>query len=459
MIQLKKVTLVLGDTVFFYIALYLTVLIRYRGDLTPELWWRHVLPFTIVFALWLVVFFVNNLYSVQIAKNDFSFYNYLLQNLAINTLIGFTFFYLTPTVAITSLRPFRVLLVLILIYALLFLLWRLSFYRLTSHPSLSNRVMLIGLNRETIELAQDLEQKPQLGYKISLIANLDQTQLPITLQHIPHIKELTDLSATIQKHRIQTVVTTTIPQHSSTVSRYLFETLNLGLTYYNFTAFYEKITGRIPVGSLEKSWFIENLLGGTKRTFELIKRLIDIISVLVFGTISLLLLPFIVVGIKLTSPGPLLYKQIRTGKGGTTFTTMKFRSMVTDAEQHGPQFASKNDSRVTKFGRFLRKSRLDEIPQFINILAGDMTFVGPRPERPEFVETLSQQIPFYKERLLVKPGLTGWAQINYKYGDSVDDAMRKLQYDLFYIKNRSFTLDVSIILKTLNTIFNRSLGQ
>jgi lipopolysaccharide/colanic/teichoic acid biosynthesis glycosyltransferase len=138
---------------------------------------------------------------------------------------------------------------------------------------------------------------------------------------------------------------------------------------------------------------------------------------------------------------------------------MKFRTMGIDAESAGPQWATRNDPRVTKFGKFLRKTRLDEIPQFINILKGDMSFVGPRPERPEFVAQLSEQIPFYKERLLVKPGLSGWAQINFKYGESVEDAMTKLQYDLFYIKNRSFTLDISIILKTINTVFNATLGQ
>ncbi len=456
-IRLKKLILLVGDVVLLYTSLFLTLEIRYKGAITYQLWLNHLLPFTLLFVIWIIVFFINNLYTVQLVKNDFKFYGYLVQNLTINTLVGFAFFYLAP-LSLTSLKPLRVLIILVAFFAILFLLWRKLFYSLTSSKALSNKLMLIGINSEAIQLAEAIERSPQFGYKLSLLVNIDQNPLPQTLQHIPHAKDLADLINTIKKYKIQTVVTVPSPQHSAIISRYLFETLSIGITYYTFPDFYEKITGKVPVASLEKDWFLENLLGGNKHFYELNKRVQDITASLIFGILSLPLVPCIILAVKMT-PGPILFKQTRTGKGGKMFTAMKFRSMVNNAEQSGPQWATKDDQRVTKVGKFLRKTRLDEIPQFINILKGDMSFVGPRPERPEFVALLSEQIPFYKERLLVKPGLSGWAQINFKYGDSVDDAMTKLQYDLFYIKNRTFTLDISIILKTISTVLNATLGQ
>ena len=171
---------------------------------------------------------------------------------------------------------------------------------------------------------------------------------------------------------------------------------------------------------------------------------------------AIFLTPFIALIIKLESPGPVIFRQIRTGKNGKDFLAMKFRSMVQDAEKNGAQWAVKNDARITKFGKFMRKTRLDEIPQLLNILRGEMSFVGPRPERPEFVKTLSEKIPFYRERLLVKPGLTGWAQLlGPAYGGSEAESLEKVKYDLYYIKNRSILLDISIILKTIKLVFTR----
>ncbi len=157
--------------------------------------------------------------------------------------------------------------------------------------------------------------------------------------------------------------------------------------------------------------------------------------------------------VKLTSKGPALYQQTRVGKQGKNFKVLKFRSMFIDAEERtGPVWASKNDPRITRLGYYLRKFRIDELPQFWNVLRGDMSFVGPRPERPEFVQALSEKIPFYQQRHCVKPGITGWAQINHKYGDTIEDTITKLEYDLYYIKNISFSLDIYIILNTLKTV-------
>lgn len=459
MINAKKFILFIGDTILLYVALWITLRLRYWTDYNHQVLLDHLWPFTLVFALWLIVFFINDLYSVRSVKNSFRFYGYLVQNQLINTVLALAFFYLAPN-SFTTLRPQRVLIILVLLYTVLFLLWRRLFYSLSTSTRLTNTVAFVGLDKEVLGLCQEILDKPQLGYKVGLLVNLDGIALPEALQSIPVRKDLINLKQEIASCQINTVVTISDPRHSAQISKYLFDTIDLKLQYFNFPDFYETLTGKIPVTSLEKTWFLQNISQGSKKLYEIGKRVEDIIVASILGLIGLPFAIVLIPLIKLESPGSAFFTQIRTGRGGKNFTTIKFRSMRADAEAGGKAvWAQKSDPRVTKLGKIMRASRLDEIPQIINILKGDMSFVGPRPERPEFIKILGEQIPFYNERLLVKPGLTGWAQINYPYGSSIDDAMAKLQYDLFYIKNRSFTLDISIILKTINTVLNRSLGQ
>jgi len=211
------------------------------------------------------------------------------------------------------------------------------------------------------------------------------------------------------------------------------------------------------LGAINQEWFLEKLTEGTKRPYEFVKRLFDIIFSVIFGVISLVIFPIIALAIKINSRGPLLYRQKRVGQYGKEFEIIKFRTMNEDAEKEsGAVWAKEDDPRVTVLGKFLRKTRIDELPQLWNILKGEMSLIGPRAERPEFDEKLKKKIPFYEERYLIRPGLSGWAQIQYRYGASVKDAHEKLQYDLFYIKNRSLALDLSIALKTTNIVFRQA---
>lgn len=227
-----------------------------------------------------------------------------------------------------------------------------------------------------------------------------------------------------------------------------------GKTIMSFQRFFEVYWLKIPVKALDYSWFIfsDGFLILESRITRRIKRLVDIFLSLLLLVLSfpILILSWII--IRIESPGNPIYKQTRVGEGGSHFTILKFRSMSMDAEKSGAQWAQKNDMRVTRFGKFIRKTRIDEIPQAFNILKGDMSFIGPRPERPEFVEDLKTHIPFFELRNLVKPGLTGWAQVNYPYGASIEDAQHKLEYDLFYIKNLSLKMDLSIIFKTISVV-------
>ncbi len=454
---MKKGLLLLGDISVLYLSLALTLWLRY-GHIDQDLWNRHLLPFSIIFAIWLLVFFINGLYESKKVRFDFSLYSHLLQNLTINAVIATVFFYIFSD-NFGQMKPMTILLILLLVYALLFFVWRKSFYTLISSRSLGNNLALIGLNDESLALAEEIINKPQLGYQLKLIVNPDFVTIPEKFQIIPVSKNLIDLKSEFLKHKIQTVVVVNNPKYASEVARYLFENINLKIQYYNLTNFYEKIIGKIPLMLLEKTWFVENFNVHNKNGFAISKRFIDLFFASFFGLISLIFIPFIIIAIKLESKGKIIYKQERVGLNNKKFNVYKFRTMQENAEQNGAVWASINDPRVTKIGKLMRRTRLDEIPQFFNILIGNMSFVGPRPERPEFVEQLKKEIPFYNERHLIKPGLTGWAQINYPYGASVADAKEKLQYDLFYIKNQSVALDISIILKTINAMFNIALGR
>lgn len=454
---MRKITLFIGDIILLYASLAITLLIRY-GDINSEIWLNHFWPFTLVFAIWLIVFFINGLYEIRKVTNDFKFYGRLIQNLFINALLSVLFFYLTFG-HLSSIKPQTILIILLVIFALLFLAWRRIFYTLISSTTLGNNLAIVGVSKESLLLAEEIINKPQLGYKLKLIINPDYSQVPEKLQVVAISKDISDLKHQLKKYKINTVVTVNNPKYSPEVARYLFEAIELKIQYFNLTDFYEKIAGKIPLSILERNWFLENISQKNHRLSWIIKRFIDLLFSIVLGVISIIFLPFITLIIKLGSKGPLIYKQKRIGLHGKKFTVYKLRTMQRNAEQNGAQWAQENDARVTKIGKFLRRTRMDEMPQVWNIFKGSMSFVGPRPERPEFVEQLKKEIVFYNERHLVKPGLSGWAQINYPYGASVEEAKEKLQYDLFYIKNQSLALDISIILKTINTVFNKTLGR
>ncbi len=454
---MRKIILLVGDIILLYASLAITIWIRY-GQLDNGIWLRHLMPFSIIFAVWLIVFFINGLYEINKVRQGFRFYGNLVQNLFINALLSVLFFYLILG-NFTTLKPQTVLIILLGIFTILFLAWRKIFYQLISSERIGQNLAIIGVNSESLLLAEEIITKPQLGYKLKLIINPDSSSIPEKFQVINISKDIADLKNQLTKYKINTVVALDDPRYGPEVARYLFESISLKIQYFNLTDFYEKITGKVPLITLQRHWFLENVTHKNSQWYTTAKRTIDITFSVIFGLISLVFLPFIALAIKLESTGPLIYKQKRVGLNGKIFTVYKLRSMSQNAETNGAQWASKNDARITKVGKFIRTTRLDEIPQFINILKGNMSFVGPRPERPEFVAQLKEDIPFYNERHLIKPGLTGWAQINFPYGASVEDAREKLQYDLFYIKNQSIALDISIILKTINTVFNKSLGR
>ncbi len=438
----------LGDAALLYLALWLALSLRYQKLITSDIWNDHWPVFSIIFFIWIIIFYIAGFYTLTNIRNDLKFYITGTQTIGIGILVAIAFFYITPTTTIT---PKTILFLAAVIFTLLWLLWRRLAHRSISSLALKRRVLMIGDNATVEELTKLFDHNPQLGYEMAVILPHNPKD---AIGNLPDYRDPKALESIIKKYNISTIVMDNQGRASKDLIDNLFHYLPLRLEFISLDRFYESITKRISLETIDQFWFLENLQEGAKRLYDLGKRIVDIAVAIFSGIISLLLMPIISLVILLAYGRPIFFTQTRLGKDGNPFLAIKFRTMVRDAEKNGPQWASFNDPRVTRVGRLLRKTRLDEIPQLWNVARGEMSFVGPRPERPEFVAELEKSIPFYRERLLVKPGLTGWAQINFSYGANAEDAVKKLQYDLYYIKNRSLILDIGIILRTIKTVLS-----
>ncbi len=331
--------------------------------------------------------------------------------------------------------------------------WRLGFTWLVQLPILVERVYVLGTGERAQRLVQGLRQNPEMGVEIASWTGKMEGE--VTRDSMAaHLMEV------VHKQKVHRVIVATPDRRGTIPMQELLQLRMEGVKIEEATTYLEKMSGKIEVENLYPSWLVFGEGFRRSSTFILVRRGISIVISLLGLIVSLPLLPLIMLAIRLDSRGPVFYTQTRVGKGGRLFNVMKFRTMRQDAEAaSGPQWADNNDPRVTRVGKFLRSSRLDEIPQLWCVLKGEMAFVGPRPERPEFVEGLSQEIPYYGVRHMVRPGVTGWAQIKYRYGSTVEDAREKLQYDLFYIKNASIGLDLLIVFQTVKTVLLRRGAQ
>jgi sugar transferase (PEP-CTERM system associated) len=336
--------------------------------------------------------------------------------------------------------------------------WRVVFEWITRALGPRERLLLIGTGPGAIELARELhELRHTLGVQIVGFVDPDPARVGRPVLNPGVVGTIGDVPAIVRAQRVDRVVVSLADARGKLpVDQLLEMKLNDGVAFDHLASVYEEYTGKIAVENLRPSWFIFS--DGFRKSAVLItvKRVIDLMVGAIGFVLALPIMLLVAFLVRLTSRGPVLYHQARVGQHGRIFTVHKFRSMVTDAEAGtGAVWAQRNDSRVTPIGRFLRRTRLDELPQLWNVLRGDMSLVGPRPERPEFVRSLTDQIPFYGQRHVVRPGLTGWAQVRYTYGASVEDAMEKLQYDLYYIKNMSLALDLFILFSTVKTVLQR----
>ena len=346
-----------------------------------------------------------------------------------------------------------------MVLLLVFVPWRLLYTQVLYKGLGIDRVLFLGSDTTGVEIAESLIEKPELGFAAT--GFIDDANAPgSTIADVPVLGPVSDLGRIVETARPDRLVVNLAERRQALPVDVLLDLRFSGLRIEEAALMYEAAFGRINTRRLRPSQLIFSAELGPQRWKMKLQTLYSFIlaaiGIIVAGPFMLLT----AMAVRLTSSGPILFRQTRVGLNGKPFTVYKFRSMVVNAEAGtGAVWAKRNDPRVTSIGGFLRKTRLDELPQLFNVLAGHMAIVGPRPERPEFVSVLSEQIPFYRQRHAVKPGVTGWAQINYKYGENIEDTIMKLEYDLYYIKNLSPWLDAYVIFHTLKVMLFSSHGQ
>jgi exopolysaccharide biosynthesis polyprenyl glycosylphosphotransferase len=343
--------------------------------------------------------------------------------------------------------------------SLLTLGWRMIFIRIYKSTGQRRRILLIGAGKAGQTLAELYQTVGTRSFHIVGFIDDDKRKVRKRFFGIPVLGTSDHLLEFIDAYHISDIVVAINGEIQGSTFQTILDAQEKGVEVTRMPTLYEEMTGRVPVHHLESDWIIRSFVDEVRVSgfYELAKRVLDILGGLVGMIILLFFLPFVSLAILIDSGRPIFYSQTRLGRGASKFVIYKFRTMKRDAEQNGEaRLAEKNDPRVTRVGDFLRKTRLDELPQFWNILRGEMSLVGPRAERPELIAEFQKQVPFYRARLLVKPGLTGWAQINYGYYASVTEMSVKLEYDLYYIKHRTLAMDFQIILRTIGTVLRRT---
>lgn len=343
----------------------------------------------------------------------------------------------------------------------LLLAWRGFYAWSLSGPLTRRRILILGAGRAGSAICRLIRQTHYTYYEIVGFVDDDPAKQRTRVEGAPVLGGHDQLDALAARHKVDEVIVAISAGVGGTLFQALMDCHERGVHLVPMPLLYEELTGRIAVEHVGSQWYIALPLQPVRaRTANMVlKRAFDLVAGLLLGALLLLLFPLLAVAIRLDSPGPALYVQERVGLHGRRFRVWKFRSMCEDAEPNGEaQWAASDDDRITRVGRFLRRARLDELPQAWNVLRGEMSVVGPRPERAAFVDQLQHQIPFYRTRLAAKPGLTGWAQINHGYGGSIDDTLTKLQYDLFYLKHQSLWFDLLIVARTISVVL-RMKGQ
>lgn len=447
--RLKRLILMAGDLLLLELCVAITLLIRY-GNLRD--WPTHIVPFTIVAVLWCVGFYIAGLYDLALGQDTLRLFRAYLEGMIANLGVALGFFYLIPLFGIA---PRTNLVLYFLMVLLVGYAWRLVFHRFIVGGFERERVLFVGSTQDASQVYTLLRTSSLGADLVAAVVTHGEPDSKIPLKWIHSTDHLDDV---IRAQQIQTVVLGTRLDEIPGMTNALYKTLFDHLTILDRAELEEATTGRIPLSYVNQSWFLQHLNESEKAWYESFKRVSDVLLAVPFAILTLVLMPIVALIIFASSRGPIFYSQTRVGRHGNKLRIWKFRTMYANAEKDGPQFTSstKTDPRVFPLGRILRQLRIDELPQIWNVLRGDLSFIGPRPERPEFVEPLIERMPYYNLRHLTRPGLTGWAQVRFLTPtSSLEDNLKKLQYDLYYIKHRSLMLDLAILLKTVGIVVRR----
>ncbi len=423
----------LGDIAVFILSIVAVLYIRYGHSGFAYQLSVHSEPFLLVLFLWLIIFYISNQYTFKAFGNIIEITKRLATTLFISFSITIGIFYIFSRYF--ALTPKANLVILAIIFGILDIIWRYVLRNVFIRKAYHLNILILSSSPLVKELFEHINSSPQLGYSI---------------YHFDG--DIDSLAMTIRKYSVNKVVIDGKYLRNNKVIKILYGTLSEHIEIATIIDFYESLFGRIPLFEIEEEWFVREITEN-KTVYESIKRGMEIM--IIFLTLPITIPFVVVIGIlvAITSTGSVIYRQERAGRNNEPFTLYKFRTMKIG--QEGPLWTSEGDKRITPVGRFLRFTHLDEMPQLFNCLKGDISFVGPRPERTELVK-IYEEIPYYEIRHIIKPGIIGWAQLNFKPSTTIEEAKKKFQYDLYYMKNRSFTLDLFIFLKTMRTVFTRS---
>ena len=448
-IPIRKVAFFFLESAFITGMVILGAYLRFLGDPISFAAYEYlILKASLIVACVQLSLYYFDLYDLKVFRSNIELGIRLLQSLGVSSILLAALYYLFPFLIIGR----GIFLISLGFMGAVIVSWRIIYNHILRTRQLDQKIMIVGSGHLAKNIAKEIVERVDTGFKIIGFITEDPERVGEKLVNPSIIGDQSQILDIATKEKVDRIVVALEERRGKFPDVQLLECKMRGIAVEEGIEFYEHLTGRLQVESLRPSFLIFSDGFKKSKWTMLTKRVIEF-AISSFGLI--LLSPLILavsILIKIDSRGPVFYRQERVGERGKIFELLKFRSMVENAEANGPVWAEQEDKRVTRIGRWLRKSRLDEVPQMFNVLKGDVSFVGPRPERPYFVEQLRREIPFYDQRLSVKPGVTGWAQIKYRYGASIEDAMEKLKYDLYYIKNLSPLFDLLIIFETIKVV-------
>lgn len=451
----RRAVLILGDTLAFLVAQFALFLwlnqsssSSLAGINASQSWMISLF----CMLSWYMLAWLNDLYHIRSSYQR----SLTLRRILFTITLAIVLFTAVNNLFTQPVPGSTFILLYVIITTPLIILWRMLYTVLSKILTFQHRVLIIGRGRAAHAITQVLKQETFIKYEIVGYLSPGKAATDLALSQMPWLGKVSNLAKVTQSYSVDEIVVAKGGKIKTKLFNALVECQANGIHVSWMPELYENLRHRIPIQHIDPGWALYAMQNRAvfRRLQLALKRVIDLGLVVFSLPMLLMLIPFIAIVIKLDSPGPIFYRQIRCGRAGEPFKIFKFRTMYTNAEGDGKaRWAKDNDPRITRIGRILRKSRLDELPQVINILIGNMSFVGPRPERPEFVSSLESKISFYRTRLMVKPGLTGWAQVHYDYGNTEKDALMKLQYDFYYLRYWSIWLDLYILFRTVGVVF------
>jgi sugar transferase (PEP-CTERM system associated) len=448
-IPTKILVLVVSEALLIILGLATATWLRFLSSHWEYAGGHTVTRFLVVVFICILALYFNDLYDLQSMNSKARLFVALLQALGIACIALSLIYYIAPDLSLgRGIAALAVPTIVTLVFAWRWLLEIEGFFFLRS----PDRVLIVGTGATGIELTREICARPELNLKVLGFLDEKGENIGMSLVNPGIVGGISDLADLVKAKGINRVVMSLKEKRGLMPYSELLRLKFSGVSVEDAHTVFERISGRIPLERLSPSWLIFSDGFSKSRFLLATKRAIDIVASLVGILLTLPIMGAVALAILIESGRPVLFRQKRVGVNGEVFQIMKFRSMWQDSEKGGPSWAADGDSRITPVGNIIRKYRFDELPQFFNILHGEMSLVGPRPEQPYFCELLEEQLPFFAQRHTVRPGVTGWAQVKYQYGSSVEDAKRKLELDLFYIKHLSVSLDLAIIFETIKVV-------